>query len=252
MSDSDILQVNHVTKVYPNGIKGLDDISFNVKRGEFIAVVGLSGAGKSTLFRSINRMQDITNGEIFINGTDISKLKGKELRHFRRKIGMIFQSFNLVNRLTVQKNVLSGRVGYYSTWKTILGLYSKGDKEKAVRSLDHVNMLKKLYDRADSLSGGQMQRVAIARTMMQEPDLVLADEPVASLDPKTSEGVMKDLRNLNVKDHDTVLVNLHSIDLALEFADRIIGIRDGQLVFDKAAAQSTPDDLKEICEGGNS
>ncbi|USS89303.1 phosphonate ABC transporter ATP-binding protein [Fructilactobacillus cliffordii] len=250
MASKTVLELKHVNKVYPNGVKGLDDINFTVHEGEFVAVVGLSGAGKSTLFNSINRMIDVTDGQVLVDGTDITKVNGKELRRMRRKIGMIFQSFNLVNRTTVQKNVLAGRTGYYPTWKTLLGIYSKEDKQQAVVQLEKVNMVKKLYRRADQLSGGQKQRVAIARTLMQNPTLVLADEPVASLDPKTSKGVMDDLYNLKKHEHITVLVNLHSMELALKYADRIIGLRDGKLVYNKPIAEANEADLRDVYEHG--
>ncbi|USS88438.1 phosphonate ABC transporter ATP-binding protein [Fructilactobacillus hinvesii] len=250
MGEETVLELKHVNKRYPNGVKGLDDINFTVHKGEFVAVVGLSGAGKSTLFNSINRMVDVTDGQVIVDGQDITQVNGKELRRMRRKIGMIFQSFNLVNRATVQKNVLAGRTGYYPTWKTLLGIYSKEDQQKAVAQLEKVNMVKKLYRRADQLSGGQKQRVAIARTLMQDPTLVLADEPVASLDPKTSKGVMDDLYNLKKYEHITVLVNLHSMELALKYADRIIGLRDGKLVYNKPIAEANEADLREVYEHG--
>ncbi|USS90744.1 phosphonate ABC transporter ATP-binding protein [Fructilactobacillus carniphilus] len=250
MAAKTVLELKHVNKVYPNGVKGLDDINFAVHEGEFVAVVGLSGAGKSTLFNSINRMIDVTDGQVLVDGEDITKVNGKQLRRMRRKIGMIFQSFNLVDRTTVQKNVLAGRTGYYSTWKTLLGIYSKEDKQQAVAQLEKVNMVKKLYRRADQLSGGQKQRVAIARTLMQNPTLVLADEPVASLDPKTSKGVMDDLYNLKKHEHITVLVNLHSMELALKYADRIIGLRDGKLVYNKPIAEANEADLRDVYEHG--
>ena len=178
-----LIEFQQVRKVYPNGVVGLDNINLTINKGEFVAVVGLSGAGKSTLMRTINRMHDITSGDILLNGRSIVALKGKELRQLRREIGMIFQNFNLVKRSSVQRNVLSGRVGYYPTWKSALGLFSKEDKEKAELALQRVNMAEKIYTRVDQLSGGQQQRVAIARTFMQDPQIILADEPIASLDP---------------------------------------------------------------------
>ncbi|USS85662.1 phosphonate ABC transporter ATP-binding protein [Fructilactobacillus myrtifloralis] len=250
MTEKTVLELKHVNKVYPSGVVGLDDINFTVHEGEFVAVVGLSGAGKSTLFNSINRMIDVTDGQVLVDGEDITKVHGKELRRMRRKIGMIFQNFNLVERTTVQKNVLAGRTGYYPTWKTLLGLYSKADQQQAVAQLDKVNMVKKLYRRADQLSGGQKQRVAIARTLMQDPTLVLADEPVASLDPKTSKGVMDDLYNLKKYERITVLVNLHSMALALKYADRIIGLRDGKVVYNKPIAEANEAELRDVYEHG--
>ncbi|EKK20551.1 Phosphonate ABC transporter ATP-binding protein [Fructilactobacillus florum 8D] len=245
-----VLEFQHVSKRYRNGVLGLDDINFSVPKGQFVAVVGLSGAGKSTLLNSVNRMIEITNGSVLVNGQDVTKVRGRKLRHMRRQIGMIFQGFNLVERATVQKNVLAGRTGYYPTWKTLLGWYSTQDQALAVEQLKKVNLVQKLYQRADQLSGGQKQRVAIARTLMQDPTLVLADEPVASLDPKTSTGVMRDLYNLKKYEKITVLVNLHSVELALKYADRIIGLRDGRIVYDRAADQSNQAELQEIYEHG--
>ncbi|MBQ1508621.1 MAG: ATP-binding cassette domain-containing protein, partial [Erysipelotrichaceae bacterium] len=176
-----MIKFDHVDKVYPNGTKGLSDVSLEIEQGEFVAVIGLSGAGKSTLIRTVNKMIDITGGTLTVDGVDVSKLKGKELREFRRRIGMVFQSFNLVNKTTVINNVLSARVADMSFLRTLLGLYSKEDKLAALESLDKVGILEKAYSRADQLSGGQQQRVALARTLTQNPEIILADEPVASL-----------------------------------------------------------------------
>lgn len=241
-----IISFKGVNKIYSNGTVGLKDISFDIPRGQFLVVVGLSGAGKSTLLRTINRMHEITSGEITVENESVSDYKGKALRLLRRKIGMIFQGFNLINRSSVEKNVLSGRVSYYPTWKTIFGLFSKADKEKAVRSLERVNLAEKLYTRADELSGGQQQRVAIARTLMQDPKIILADEPVASLDPLTTKTVMDTLKRLNQEDGITVIVNLHSVALAREYADRIVGLRAGQLVYDQPIANVAEGDLDQI------
>ncbi|UQS86860.1 phosphonate ABC transporter ATP-binding protein [Nicoliella spurrieriana] len=235
-----------VQKVYDSGTIGLKDINLEIQKGEFIAVVGLSGAGKSTLLRSINKMHDITSGDILIDGKSIVNYKSKKLRALRRNIGMIFQNFNLVKQRTVQRNVLNGRVGFYPTWKSVLGLFSKADKNKAVESLKTVNLLDKLYTRTDQLSGGQQQRVAIARTLMQDPKIILADEPVASLDPVTSEAVMDDLKNLNEQLGITVVVNLHSVELAMKYASRIIGLRSGQLVYDQPINNVSNGDFDKI------
>ena len=205
------IKVNNVSKIYPNGTVGLDNINLDIASGEFVVIVGLSGAGKSTLLRAINRLHDVTSGEILIDGEDITVAKGRKLRELRRNIAMIFQNFNLVKRASVARNVLAGRVGYYSTFKSTFGLFSKEDKAKAAENLDKVNMLDKYYTRADELSGGQQQRVAIARAMMQSPTVVLADEPIASLDPKTTKMVMDDLKRLNTEMGMTVVVNLHSV-----------------------------------------
>lgn len=227
-----LLEIKHISKVYPNGVRALDDVSFKVEKGEFVSIIGLSGAGKSTLLRSINRLVDISSGDILFEGRNIAQVKGKELRLIRRDMGMIFQSFNLVKRSKVITNVLAGRIAYHSPWKTILGLFPKEDKEIAFEALKRVNILEKAYSRADQLSGGQMQRVAIARSLAQEPKLLLADEPVASLDPLTTLQVMDNLKRINRELGITTLVNLHHVDLALKYSSRIIGLREGKLIFD--------------------
>lgn len=251
MSDqkSPMIELKQVGKVYPNGTMGLKDINLTINQGEFVVIVGLSGAGKSTLLRSINRLHDVTSGDILIDGKSITNAHGKDLRLLRRDIGMIFQNFNLVKRASVLKNVLTGRVSYYPTWKTSLNLFSKEDKQRAYEALQRVDMAEKVYSRADELSGGQQQRVSIARVLTQEPKVILADEPVASLDPKTTHKVMEDLKKIN---HDlgmTVLVNLHSVELAQEFATRIIGIRAGEIVFDGRIEDTTADDIAKIYGG---
>jgi len=246
MKSAPIISFKGVNKIYSNGTVGLKVINFDIPRGQFLVVVGLSGAGKSTLLRTINRMHEITSGEITIEDETISDYKGQSLRLLRRKIGMIFQGFNLINRSSVERNVLSGRVSYYPTWKTICGLFTKADREMAVRALQRVQLADKIYTRADELSGGQQQRVAIARTLMQEPKVILADEPVASLDPLTTKTVMDTLQRLNREDNITVIVNLHSVPLARQYADRIIGLRAGELVYDRPIAEVTEADLNEI------
>lgn len=245
MSDT-LIEMRNVNKVYDNGTVGLKDINLKIPRGQFVVIVGLSGAGKSTLLRTINRMHDVTSGNILINGESIIDLKGKDLRKLRRKIGMIFQNFNLVKRSTVKRNVLSGRVGYYPTWKSILGIYSKKDQQKAIDALKQVKMLDKIYAKANELSGGQQQRVAIARALMQDPEIMLADEPIASLDPFTTKAVMDELKTLNQDYGITVLVNLHSVSLAMQYADRIVGLRAGELVYDKLIDDVVETDFDSI------
>jgi phosphonate transport system ATP-binding protein len=232
--------------MYPNGTKGLNNINLNIQKGEFVVMVGLSGAGKSTLLRSVNRLHEITEGEILIEGESITAAKGKELRRMRRDIGMIFQSFNLVKRSTVLKNVLAGRVGYHSTFRTTLGLFPKEDLELAFQSLKRVNILEKTYARADELSGGQQQRVSIARALAQEAKIILADEPVASLDPLTTKQVLDDLKKINEDFGITTIVNLHSIDLARQYATRIIGLHAGEIVFDGSVEEATDEKFAEI------
>lgn len=246
MKAQPIIEFQNVNKVYDNGTVGLKAINLKVNPGEFLVVVGLSGAGKSTLMRTINQMHRPSSGKVLVDGVEVTTLKGTALRELRRKVGMIFQNFNLVKRSSVEHNVLSGKISYYPTWKSILGLYSKADKRKAAQALDRVNLLEKIYMRADQLSGGQQQRVAIARTLMQDPKIILADEPIASLDPLTTTAVMNDLQKLNQEDGITVIVNLHSVPLALKYADRIVGMRAGQLVYDEPIDQVTEADLNQI------
>ena len=227
---------DHVSKVYPNGTVGLDDVNLTIQDGEFVAIIGRSGAGKSTLLRSVNRMHQITSGTLTVNGTDVSTLSGKSLRRFRRGIGMVFQSFNLVTRTTVIKNVLSACVPDMPFWRVLLGAFRKADKIKALESLDKVGILDKAYMRADQLSGGQQQRVALARTLTQNPRIILADEPVAALDPVTAKQVMQDFVRINKEMGISILLNIHHVELALEYAERIIGIRAGKIVYDGPSA----------------
>ncbi|KPG73018.1 MULTISPECIES: phosphonate ABC transporter ATP-binding protein [unclassified Enterococcus] len=241
-----IISFQNVTKQYPNGVLGLKDLNIDIKKGEFVIVVGLSGAGKSTMLRSINRLHEITSGEILIDNQSITKAKGRSLRLIRRDIGMIFQSFNLVKRSSVLRNVLTGRVAYHPTIKMLFGLFPQADKELAYQSLQRVNLAEKVYTRADELSGGQQQRVSIARALTQEPKIILADEPVASLDPLTTEKVMDDLKRINQDLGITIVVNLHSVQLARQYGTRIIGLRDGSLVFDGPVSEATDQRLKEI------
>ncbi|SCV21232.1 Phosphonates import ATP-binding protein PhnC [Bacillus cereus] len=241
-----MIEFRNVSKVYPNGTKGLNNINLKVQKGEFVVMVGLSGAGKSTLLRSVNRLHEITEGEILVEGESITAAKGKELRRMRRDIGMIFQSFNLVKRSMVLKNVLAGRVGYHSTLRTTLGLFPKEDLELAFQSLKRVNILEKAYTRADELSGGQQQRVSIARALAQEAKIILADEPVASLDPLTTKQVLDDLKKINEDFGITTIVNLHSIDLARQYATRIIGLHAGEVVFDGLVEEATDEKFAEI------
>ena len=227
---------DHVSKVYPNGTIGLDDVSLRIEDGEFVAIIGRSGAGKSTLLRAVNRMHQITSGSLTVNGTDVTGLSGKPLRKFRRGIGMVFQSFNLVTRTSVIKNVLAACVPDMLFWRVLLGAFRKEDKVRALESLDKVGILDKAYMRADQLSGGQQQRVALARTLTQDPHIILADEPVAALDPVTAKQVMEDFVHIN-QELGISIFNIHHVELALEYADRIIGIRAGKIVYDGPSKQ---------------
>ncbi|MCD2503267.1 phosphonate ABC transporter ATP-binding protein [Clostridium sp. NSJ-145] len=241
-----MIKFDKVNKVYPNGLHALKNISLEINQGEFVAIIGLSGAGKSTLLRTINRMHDISEGSLTVNGQEVNDLKGKELRKFRRKVGMVFQSFNLVTRTTVINNVLTSRVPDMPLWKSIIGLYSKEDKVIALEALDKVGILDKSYVRADQLSGGQQQRVALARTLAQKPEIILADEPVAALDPITATQVMDDFKKINKELNMSVLINIHHVDLALKYADRVIGIKAGEIVYDGPAKDVDSEILKQI------
>ncbi len=227
-----MLKIEHLTKVYDNGVRALNDISIDVQDGEFVALIGLSGSGKSTLLRCINRLVVPTSGRILWNELDITAATDEETRLIRRRIGMIFQQFNLVKRSKVITNVLAGRLGYTSSVWSLVNHFSKADQEAALKALDRVGIREKAYIRADELSGGQQQRVGIARALMQEPELMLADEPVASLDPATSHSVMKYLEVLNKEDGITVLCSLHFLSLARTYATRVIALKDGRIEFD--------------------
>ncbi len=244
-----MIKFENVDKVYEGGVHALDKVNLEIQQGEFIAIIGLSGAGKSTLIRTINKMHDITGGTLTVNDKNVSKLAGKDLRKFRRKIGMIFQSFNLIPRATVIKNVLNSRVPEMNFFSTVFGVFSKKDKIKALEALDKLGILDKAYVRADKLSGGQMQRVALARTLAQDPEIILADEPVASLDPVVAAQVMNDFKTINKDYNITVIINIHHVDLALKYADRIIGIKAGQIVYDGDSANVTESILEEIYGG---
>ena len=240
---------DHVSKTYPNGYQALKDINLAIEQGEFVAIIGLSSAGKSTLIRTINRMHDITDGTLTVDGVNVMELKGARLRQFRRNIGMIFQSFNLVTRTTVIKNVLTSRVPELPFWRALLGAYPKKDKLEALEALDKVGILDKAFVRADQLSGGQQQRVALARTLAQNPKIILADEPVASLDPVTAKQVMDDFRRINREMNISVLINIHHVDLALQYADRVIGIKAGEVVYDGPASEVNEAVLAEVYGG---
>ncbi len=226
-----MLRVEHLNKVYPNGTVALRDVSFTVEDGEFLAVIGLSGSGKSTLLRCINRLIEPTSGKVIWNDIDVTAAPVSELRNIRRQIGMVFQQFNLVKRSSVLTNVLSGRLGYVNPYSSLLNLFSAADQRRAMENLEQLGLADKAHVRADSLSGGQQQRVGIARALMQEPKLILADEPVASLDPVLAHSILKYLEQLNKERGITVLCSLHFLDLVHRYATHAIALKDGRLVF---------------------
>ena len=240
-----MLKIQNVTKTYPNGTQALKDVSFDVKDGEFLVVIGLSGSGKSTLLRCINRLIDPTEGQIFWDGTDITAASPTDLRNIRRKIGMVFQQFNLVKRSSVIANVLSGRLGYVNPWLSLVGIWPEDEKQKALQSLERVGIADKAYNRADALSGGQQQRVGIARALMQDPKLILADEPVASLDPVLSHSILQYLEQLN-QEGITVICSLHFLDLVHRYATRVVALKDGVKVFEGSAKEIDRAKFKEI------
>jgi phosphonate transport system ATP-binding protein len=241
-----IVSVKDVVKTYPTGTRALDGITLDIQRGEFVVLIGLSGSGKSTLLRCINRLIDPTSGTVTFDGADVTHATGAELRRIRRRIGMIFQQFNLVKRSSVFANVLAGRLGYRTTWRTIASRPSREDVALAFENLGRVGIADKAFGRADALSGGQQQRVGIARALMQQPELMLADEPVASLDPATSHSVMKYLEEINKKDGITVICSLHFLSLARRYGTRVIALKAGKVAFDGKPADIDDRRFKEI------
>jgi phosphonate transport system ATP-binding protein len=241
-----LLQIEHLTKVYPSGTVALKDVSFNVDDGEFLVVIGLSGSGKSTLLRCINRLIEPTEGRIVWDGKDVTQASASELKQLRRHIGMVFQQFNLVKRSSVITNVLSGRLGYADPWMSLMGIWSKENRQRALHALERVGIADKADVRADTLSGGQQQRVGIARTLMQEPRLILADEPVASLDPVLSHSILKYLEVLNKEEGITVICSLHFLDLVHRYATRVVGLKDGVKVFEGLPSEIDRAKFKEV------
>ena len=230
----DLIQIEHLTKIYERGeVLALNDVSFAVKRGESLVLLGLSGSGKSTLLRCINRLIEPTAGTIIFDGIDVTRASSRQLRQVRRRMAMIFQQFNLVRRSTVLTNVLSGRLGYVSPAASAIHKFSKQDLDMAMANLDRVGIPEQAYKRADELSGGQQQRVGIARALMQQPDLLMADEPVSALDPATSHSVMQHLEMMNKEDGVTVIASLHFLGLARRYGTRILALKDGKIVFAK-------------------
>ena len=241
-----MLKVEHLTKIYDGGVLALEDVSFEVPDGQFLAVIGLSGSGKSTLLRCINRLIEPTDGRITWDGEDITNASQEDLRRIRRRIGMVFQHFNLVERSKVLTNVLSGRLGYTNPALSLINRFSRDDVQRAYAQLDRVGLREKAKNRADELSGGQQQRVGIARAMIQAPDLILADEPVASLDPVLAHSIMQYLETINDEDDVTILCSLHFLDLVHRYADRAIALNEGKLVFEGAPSDIDDAKFKEI------
>lgn len=229
-----LLDLHDLTKSYDGWSKSLDGVSLQVERGEFVSIIGSSGAGKSTLLRCVNRLIDPTQGTVTFDGEDVTHVRGRALRTCRRRIAMVFQHYNLVHRATAIENVLQGRLGYKSAVTGMLGLFSEEEKRRAFEILDQVGLADFAYTRTDQLSGGQMQRVGIARALVQDPLLMLADEPIASLDPKSSRTVMEHLRWAADELGVACLANLHQVDFAMEFSDRIVALKKGRVVFDGA------------------
>jgi len=246
-----MIEVRGVSQVFQtkNGpFQALKNVNIDIPKGDFVAIIGRSGAGKSTFLRTLNGLLIPTEGSIRVEGLEITRLSKHELQKYRRSVGFIFQQFNLVTRLSVLDNVLHGRLGYLPTWRGLLGLYTERDYQIARAQLERVDLTAKESARVDSLSGGQQQRVAIARAMAQEPRLMLADEPAANLDPALSEEVMRILRRFNEQLGMTVVINIHALDLALEYARRIIAFKKGELVFDGSAAELSDELVDAIYE----
>lgn len=241
-----MLKVQNLSKQYDGGVQALTDVSFEVPDGQFLAVIGLSGSGKSTLLRCINRLVEPTAGKIFWNDIDITSASEDDLRFIRRKIGMVFQHFNLVSRSSVITNVLAGRLGYVNPFWSLINKFPKSDIEKAMHELGRVSIADKAQNRADELSGGQQQRVGIARAMVQDPEMILADEPVASLDPVLAHSIMAYLEQINKEEGVTVLCSLHFLDLVHRYADRVIALNEGQLVFDGLPQEIDDQKFKDI------
>jgi len=238
-----MLQIKNLTKIYNDGTQALKNVSFDVKDGEFLIVIGLSGSGKSTLLRCINRLIDPTEGEILWNGRNLTELDGEELRKARRKIGMIFQHFNLVSRSSVFTNVMSGRLGYTKATSSIFNKFSDEDMKMGHSVIERLGIADQTHKRADELSGGQQQRVGIARALMQEPELILADEPVASLDPVLAHSILESLERLNQEDGITIICSLHYLDLVQKYATRVVGLKDGEIVY-----QGTREDIVALTD----
>jgi len=243
----DQLIVERLTKIYERGdVLALDDVSLSVTKGEFLVIIGLSGSGKSTLLRCVNRLIEPTSGKIYFEGADVTAATGAELRRLRRKMGMIYQHFNLVKRSSVLTNVIAGRLGYVNPWLSAIHKFPPEDVDMALRNLERVGIRDQAYKRADELSGGQQQRVGIARALMQDPELLMADEPVSALDPATSHSVMKYLEQMNQEDGVTVITSLHFLSLARRYGTRILALNAGKIVFEGLPSEIDEAKFKEI------
>lgn len=241
-----LLELKNVTKYYNQKTPAISDISFAVEKGEFVSIIGPSGAGKSTLLRCINRMIEASSGEIIFDGVNVLKLHKGEMRKLRTKIGMIFQHYNLVDRLTVIENVLHGRLGYKSTLAGVMGIYSAEEKRQAFEIIRILGLSDQIYQRCDQLSGGQKQRVGIARALVQNPKIMLCDEPIASLDPNASKIIMDHLKDICTQMGITIIVNLHQVNVALNYSDRIIGVNQGRIVFSGSPQELPAEKIYDI------
>ena len=242
-----MLEIKNLTVEYGN-FRAIDNVSFTVKDGEFVAVIGSSGGGKSSLMKAINLLVKPKSGSIKIDDEEMTELSSRKLRMKRRKIGFVFQDYNLIDRLSVIENVLTGRLGYKSSLKSLLGIFSKEEYENAEKALEKVGLSEKLFVRGDELSGGQKQRVAIAKALVQEPKIILADEPVASLDVNSSKIIMEYFKEINRVQGITVIINIHDVNIALKYADRVIALKKGKIVFDGKGSEITDDILKRVYE----
>lgn len=242
-----VLRIENLSKKYPGSeIAALKSANFEVKKGRMIGVIGPSGAGKSTLLRCVNRLIEPTEGSVFIEEKEITKMSGKAIKNARRRVGMIFQNYNLVGRLTVMQNVMHGRLGYMSTIDGVLGRYSESDKKRAVQLLEKTGLHPFMYNRANELSGGQKQRVGIVRALMQDPAILLCDEPIASLDPASALVVMDLIRDLCREQNIACIVNLHQVDVALKYCERIIGMHEGKIIYDGPSTGLKQNVIEEI------
>ena len=241
-----MIRIENISVIYDNKNLAVDDISFDIKKGEFVGIIGSSGSGKSTLMKTLNLLVKPTNGKIYIDNVDICELSDKKLRKMRREIGFVFQDYNLVEKLSVLENVLVGRLGFKSSFKSFLGLFDDDEYKMAIYALEQVGLKDKMFNRADELSGGQKQRVAIAKTLCQNSKIILADEPVSSLDLASARNVMEYFKNINKENNITIVINLHDVNLAKKYCSRIISLKDGKLFFDKKAGDVDDEQLQSL------